>query len=200
MDSARAGVLPVPLVVDVVLPVLMQRQALAVLVSYSGGATNSVLRRHGVPVWGLQVPPAFTVPWRVWKNFTHFLGAVSRRAPVFARQFTVAFGRISVVIFVLLANEPSADGNLDTCSGSLFGWSLSRNAWFGSGFIPGLFSLALDEFLVFFREGELTSRSLLLLATLDVGNGSVMFYTGFAGIDAARAAFPTFAGMSACTR
>ena len=42
-----------PLVVDVVLPVLMQRQALAVLVSCSGGATDSVLRRHGVPVLGL---------------------------------------------------------------------------------------------------------------------------------------------------
>ena len=42
-----------PLVFDVVLPVLMQRQALAVLVSHSGGATDPVLRRHGVPVLGL---------------------------------------------------------------------------------------------------------------------------------------------------
>ena len=67
-------------------------------------------------------------------------------------------------------------------------------------YIPGLFALALDEFPVFLREGELTSRSLLLLATLVVDNGSGMFYTGLAGIDAARAVFPTFAGMSACTR
>ena len=90
---------------------------------------------------------------------------------------------------MLLAPEPSAHGNLDTCSRSLFGWSLSRNAWFDSGFIPGLFSLALDEFPVFLREGELTSRSLLLLATHIVDNGSGTFMLVFAGIDAARAVF-----------
>ena len=38
------------------------------------------------------------------------------------------------------------------------------------------------------------------VAALVVNNGSGMFYTGFAGIDAPRAVFPTFAGMSACTR
>ena len=83
-----------PLVVDVVLPVLMQQQASAVLVSLqwrchrfsssmSWGFSLGLVGVHcqvvDVPVVRQrQVPTAFRVPLRVWKRSAYFLRAVSR--------------------------------------------------------------------------------------------------------------------------
>ena len=78
---------------------------------------------------------AFRLPVRVWKNSTNFPCAVSRSphlnsghyfyeplylagtCPGVHASVNVAFGRISVIFFVLLAPEPFAHGNLDTTSG-----------------------------------------------------------------------------------
>ena len=79
VDSVRAGVHPVPLVVDVVLPVLMQRQALAVLFSLQVHQIQFfdvvgfqfldmwvyIDKSFDVPVVQRQVPAAFSLSTRV---------------------------------------------------------------------------------------------------------------------------------------
>ena len=118
------------------------------------------------------------VPLRVWKNSTFpmrslalsALGLWTWQALVLARQFTVAFGRISVIIFALLAPEPSAHGNLDTTSASLIGWSLSRNACFDSGFMFLVFSRWLwTNFWYFFVKGSSDPAVDSRLALVDNG-------------------------------
>ena len=135
-------------VVDVVLPVLMQRQATAVLVSLQWRChrfSSSTLTVVDVPVVRQrQVPTAFRVLLRVWKR--SLLCAASRyshldpghcsyvllvtgwhSAPVFSRQYMVASGRISGIFCVVSAHEQSALGNLDVLSTSLVA-GLPRNA------------------------------------------------------------------------
>ena len=205
-----------PLVVDVVLPVLMQRQALAVLVSYSGGATDSVLRRYGVPVLGLWlqakagshcfqganegVEQFHAFPMRSLALSALGLWTLLLRTLVSGRHLPRC-SRISLrwlleEFFVLLAPEPSAHGNLDTISASLIGWSLSRNAWFESGFMFLVFSYCLwTNFRYFLVKGSsdpaVESRLALscCMATLIVDNGSCMYFTGLGGIHVPRAVF-----------
>ena len=98
----------------------------------------------------------------------------------------------SCVLWVSGARRACGDGSGSACccatTGALVG---SRNALFDDGYMLCIIQGGFWKNVVFYMIGSTRLlRSILRLGRHIVNNGSGMFLTGFAGIDASRAAFP----------
>ena len=160
--------------VDVVLPVLMQRQATAVLVSLQWRCHTFSSLRLGVPAWDRgcaltvvdvpvvrqrQVLTAFRVLLRVWvRSFlrdpsrcTHSdSGHYSYVLLVTGWHFALVFSHQSMMASGRISGTFYVVIAPEQSATSLVGWSLPRNAWLNSGYIF-LYSLwcFLDVFPTF---------------------------------------------------